>query len=87
MVSRAGAFEFEDGGRTYACRIEEPHQGRAEAWWWFGVAGDRHRYAPFRADVGDTPASVRARVVAYYEDRLATRGASGWQSRGGPAAR
>jgi hypothetical protein len=74
MISRTGAFDFVDGGRTYACRVEEPHEGRPEAWWWFRVAGDDDPYAPFRADVGDTEASVHARVVAYYEERVARRG-------------
>ncbi len=74
MVSMTGAFEFSDGGRNYSCRVEEAARGAREAWWWFDVGGDRSRYAPFRADVGDTEASVRERVVAYYEDRVARRG-------------
>jgi hypothetical protein len=74
MVSKAGAFDFVDGGRTYTCRVEEASGGREDAWWWFGVAGDNGRYAPFRADVGDTEDSVRARIVAYYEGHLARRG-------------
>jgi hypothetical protein len=81
MVSMTGAFHFVDGGRAYACRVEEPHGGRPEAWWWFDVAGDGNRYAPFRAAVGDTEESVRARIVAYYEERLARRGWAGWQDR------
>jgi hypothetical protein len=86
MVSMTGAFDFVDGGRSYTCRVEEPHRGRAEAWWWFDVAGDRNRYAPFRADVGDTQASVRDRIVAYYEDRIARRGLLDWRdTRGQPA--
>jgi hypothetical protein len=74
MVSETGAFDFVDGGRSYTCRVEEGCKGREDAWWWFGVAGDNGRYAPFRADVGDTEASVRARIVAYYEGHLARRG-------------
>lgn len=74
MVSKNGAFEFVDGGRSYTCRVEEGSSGREDAWWWFGVSGDSGRYAPFRADVGDTEASVRARIVAYYEGHLARRG-------------
>lgn len=66
MVSMRGAFDFEDDGRTYACRVEEAGHGPREAWWWFTVSGDGGRYAPFRAAVGDTEASVRPRVVAYY---------------------
>ena len=88
MVEMSGAFRFVDGGRTYDCHVEAPHRGRSEAWWWFGVHGDRNRYAPFRADVADTEASVRARIVAYYDARLASRGDAGWQTRGGtPTAR
>ena len=86
MVSMTGAFEFVDGGRTYECRIEEPYRGRKEAWWWFAVAGDRNRYAPFRADIGDTQDSVRARIIAYYEDRVARRGWAEWRDKGGSAA-
>ena len=74
LVSKTGAFEFVDGGRNYSCRVEEASNGRAEAWWWFGVAGDTGRYAPFRADDGDTESSVRTRIVAYYEGHLARRG-------------
>ena len=77
MVSMNGAFDFVDSGRTYRCCVEEPSRGPREAWWWFGVKGDDSRYAPFRADVGDTEASVRARVIAYYEDRVARRGWGG----------
>jgi hypothetical protein len=81
MVSMTGSFEFVAGGRAYACHIEEPHLGRREAWWWFDVAGDPNRYAPFRAEVGDTEASVRSRVVEFYEDRLERRGWAWWQHR------
>jgi hypothetical protein len=65
------AFDFADNGRTYACRVEAPRGGRAEAWWWFTVSGDDARYAPFPAAADDTQDSVRSRVVAYYEERLA----------------
>ena len=61
-----GAFDFVDGSRAYTCRVEEADGGPPEAWW-FGVAGDDNsRYAPFRADAGDTEASVCARVVLNY---------------------
>lgn len=83
MVSMTGAFDFVDGGRAYTCRVEEPDRGRREAWWWFGVKGDDNRYAPFRADVDDTEASVRHRVVVYYEDRVARRGWGGKTEEGG----
>ena len=86
MVSMTGAFDFVDGGRMYKCRVEEPDRGAREAWWWFGVAGDGSRYAPFRADVGDTEASVRARVIAYYENRVTRRGYGGAADHGGSVA-
>lgn len=81
MVKK-GELEFEDGGRCYSCRVEEGSNGRSDAWWWFGVSGDKGRYAPFRADVGDTEASVRSRIVAYYEGHLARRG---WTRRDAPS--
>ena len=66
-------FQFTDEGRTYTCRVEEPRGGRTEAWWWFGVSGDQHRYAPFQAVAEDTQDAVQSRVVAYYRDLLARR--------------
>ena len=86
MVSMQGAFEFVDGGRKYTCRVEEPNRGPREAWWWFGVKGDDSRYAAFRADVADTETSVRQRIVAYYEDRVARRGWGGRTDQGGTVA-
>ena len=68
-----GAFEFEEGGRTYTCSVEQPRAARADAWWWFGVSEDRHRYAPFHAVAEDTQDSVRSRIVTYYSDLLARR--------------
>lgn len=79
MASMRGEFAFEDGGRFYTCHVEPRRAGRSsEAWWWFGVSDDANRYAPFRAAVGDTEASVRARAVAYYGHSLARRPWS-WQ--------
>lgn len=75
------AFEFVDGGRTYSCRVAEQRRGDAQAWWWFGVSGDGNRYAPFRAERADTEASVRSRIVTYYEDRLAPRVYTSWRDR------
>lgn len=74
------AFDFEHGGRTYACRLEDPCRGRAEPWWWLAVSGDRSRYAPFRALDGDTESSVQGRMVAYYEALVERRG---WTDRRG----
>ncbi len=90
MTSGTGsidAFDFTDGGRRYACRVEAPRRGQADAWWWFTVTGDDAQYAPFRAEAGDTPDSVRPRVLAYYEDRLSRRGGAPWQDRGVDAPR
>lgn len=74
-------FAFEDSGRTYTCRVEEQRNDRPEAWWWFDVSGDNNRYAPFRASSGDSEASVRSRIVAYYEDRLKPRVFTSWRDR------
>lgn len=68
-----GAFDFEEGGRTYTCCVEPPRATRPEAWWWFGVSGDQHRYAPFQAADDDTQDSVRWRVVTFYSDLVARR--------------
>lgn len=81
----ARAIDFVDGGRAYQCRVEAGRGAMRGDWWWFGVKGDDSRYAPFRADTDDTEDSVRARVVAYYEDRLSRRGIP-WQDRGDAAA-
>jgi hypothetical protein len=66
------AFQFQVGWRTYTCKIERQGPG-AEAWWWFAVTGDTHRYAPCRATPGDTEAGVRERILAYHTHRLARR--------------
>jgi hypothetical protein len=87
------SLEFEDGGKTYACRIDDAPGARLTGWWWFTVSGDGHKYAPFRAEPGDTAASVKSRIVAYYtnhQERRAnpTVGRPGWGRRPGatPAA-
>lgn len=86
-------FEFVDDGRKFTCRVEKPRAPRTESWWWFGVGGDGHRYAPFQADSKDTERSVSARIVAYYNEHLARRAAPAvarqhWSQRGkaAPAA-
>ncbi|GMV08529.1 MAG: hypothetical protein AMXMBFR55_02630 [Gemmatimonadota bacterium] len=80
------SFSFVDNERTYTCTREGLRGVQDDPWWWFSVSSDdRHRYAPFRAEVGDTEASVRPRVVAYYEDLLARRAAPPeprWRGRG-----
>ena len=81
-------LQFLVGGRTYTCRVEQSGGAPASPWWWVDVSGDQARYAPFRADAGDTEDSVRDRVVAYYEGLLERRAApsSRWGSRPGPEA-
>ena len=66
-------FDFEDGGRKYTCSIEAPQSTRADAWWWFDVTGDRYRYAPFRAEAGDTKRGVQSKILAYYTAILERR--------------
>lgn len=87
-----GGFRFEHGGKTYTCLVEERKAEKPEAWWWFTVSGDGHRYAPFQALARDTRDSVRARIVAYYDNHLVHRAmpASGqehWARRGKAAAK
>ncbi|HEX6631398.1 MAG TPA: hypothetical protein VF048_09915 [Gemmatimonadaceae bacterium] len=85
MDSMIAGFDFVDGGRTYTCRAAAQCRGQADAWWWFVVAGDRNRYAPFRVTSNDTEASVRARIVEYYEGRMAPRVWTSWRDRRGSA--
>lgn len=68
-------FDFTDSGRSYSCKIEDrgTELGRT-TWWWFGVSGDRSRYAPFVASTEDTEMSVRQRIVAYYDNLAERRG-------------
>jgi hypothetical protein len=69
-------FEFVDGERTFSCSVEKAPAAGNEAWWWFTVStDDRQRYAPFRATARDTQKSVRARIVAYYDELLERRAA------------
>lgn len=67
------AFTFEDSGRTYNCRVEEPRGSRTQAWWWFDVSEDGQRYAPFEATEDDTESDVRERVIVYYDHLLVRR--------------
>jgi hypothetical protein len=66
-------FEFEEEGRKYTCCLEVSHPSRAEKWWYFGVTGDRSRYAPFQGAAGDTQKSVQSRILAYYTALLEHR--------------
>lgn len=80
------SFSFIENDRTYTCVREGLRGAVDDPWWWFSVSSDdRHRYAPFRAEPGDTEATVRPRVVAYYEDLLVRRAAPAeprWRGRG-----
>ena len=67
------AFTFENSGRTYICRVEEPRGSRTQAWWWVEISEDGQRYAPFEASENDTEATVRERVLAYYDHLLVRR--------------
>lgn len=69
------AFEFEEGGRTYNCRVERAKGSLTDGWWWFVVTGDSHRYAPFPSAKGDTVNSVKGRILEYHQNRLARRAA------------
>lgn len=66
-------FTFEQDGRTYSCTVEERTTEPVGTWWWFTVSSEQQRYAPFEVAAGDTQASVRSRIVAYYEHRLWVR--------------
>ena len=85
------AFEFQEDGRTYSCTVEKRRTPGAEAWWWFGVSGDGHRYAPFQAAKNDTQDTVRTRIVTYYREHLIRKATppvarQHWASRGKAAA-
>lgn len=69
------SFAFENAGRLFACRIEQPRNPDGATWWWFTVSCDSHRYAPFHATADDTEESVQSRVVAHYNDLLVRRAA------------
>lgn len=85
-VVQPTSFTFIENERTYTCVREGLRGAQDDPWWWFSVSSDdRHRYAPFRAEPGDTEATVRPRVVAYYEDLLVRRSAPAeprWRGRG-----
>ncbi len=69
-------FEFVDGDRTFTCSVGKAAAAGNEAWWWFTVStDDRQRYAPFRATTRDTQKTIRARIVAYYDELLVRRAA------------
>jgi hypothetical protein len=83
------SVDFIDAGRTFSCSVAPRRASESALWWWFRVSSDAaNRYAPFLAESGDTPASIQARIVAYYDELLVRRAAPSvprWQ-RARPAA-
>lgn len=70
------SVDFIDGDRKFSCSVAPRRASESALWWWFRVSSDAaNRYAPFLAESDDTPTSVQARVVAYYDDLLARRAA------------
>ena len=67
------ALQFEDVGRTFTCEAASSPATPGTLWWWVSVSGETQRYAAFRVEAEDTPATLRPRVVAYYEQILADR--------------
>ncbi len=68
-------FSFQDGWRTYECRLERQKGSITDGWWWFQVTGDQHRYAPFAATPGESRDKVKDRILAYHTNLLARRAA------------
>lgn len=68
-------FEFWHGGRTYHCKVIELDGAASGTWWSFSLANSGDRAMPFRAEAGDTKASVTERVIAYHTNFLARRAA------------
>ena len=68
-----GEFEFEQDGRTFVCQVQARGATPDDKWWWFGVSGDRQRYAPFQAESADTQKRVKSKIIAYYEALLEAR--------------
>ncbi len=66
-------LRFEDGGRTFTCVAESSRATPDTVWWWVNITGDGQRYAAFHRKSSDTAASVRPRIIAYYEKLLADR--------------
>jgi hypothetical protein len=66
-------MEFEDNGRTLTCQSASSPATPGTNWWWLNVTGESQRYAAFRTEKGDTPANLRPRIVAFYEQLLIER--------------
>lgn len=67
------ALQFNDGGRTFTCNSASSPATPGTNWWWVSISGEVQRYAAFRADPADTAASLRPRVLGFYEKLLADR--------------
>ena len=70
---RMNQLQFEDGGRTYTCIAETSRATPDTVWWWVNVSGDGQRYAAFHKQKGDTAATLKPRIIAYYAKVLADR--------------
>lgn len=68
-------FQFWHGGRTYYCSVTEIDGAGAGTWWSFTMSTGNERAMPFRAEKGDTQASVQERIIAYHTNFLARRAA------------
>jgi hypothetical protein len=66
-------LKFEEGGKTFTCVAESSRATPDTVWWWINVTGDGQRYAAFHRKSTDTAASLKPRVLAYYEKLLADR--------------
>jgi hypothetical protein len=66
-------LQFEDAGRTFTCVAETSRATPDTVWWWVNVSGDGQRYAAFHKEKGDTAASLKPRIIAYYAKVLADR--------------
>jgi hypothetical protein len=67
------AVQFEDVGRTFTCEAGSSPATPGTMWWWVSVSGESQRYAAFRVEDNDTPATLRPRILAYYAQILADR--------------
>ena len=70
---RMDALQFSDGERTFTCTSASSPATPGTLWWWVSISGEAQRYAAFRAELGDTPRSLRPRVLGFYEKLLADR--------------
>lgn len=66
-------LQFEDAGRTFNCESASSPATPGTLWWWVTISGETQRYAAFRVEPTDTPATLRPRVLAYYAQLLADR--------------